>query len=58
MRALVADGHQSGHVEQLSTIADTIVAAGGRSASESPLPRPKVYLIAMIARLGARASRT
>jgi len=49
LRALVAGGHLLGHVEQLSTIADTIVAAGGGSASEPPLPRSKVYLIAMIA---------
>jgi hypothetical protein len=49
LRALVAGGHLSGHVEQLSTIADTIVVAGGGSASEPPLPRSKVYLIAMIA---------
>lgn len=49
LRALVAGEHLSGHVEQLSTIADTIVAAGGGSTSETQLPRYKVYLIAMIA---------
>jgi hypothetical protein len=49
LRALVAGGQLSGHVEQLSKIADTIVAAAGGSASEPPLPRSKVYLIAMIA---------
>jgi hypothetical protein len=49
LRALVAGGHLSGHVEQLSKIADAIVAAGGGSATEAPLPRSKAYLIAMIA---------
>ena len=49
LRALVAGGYLSGHIEQLSTIANTIVAAGGESASEPRLPRSKVYLIAMIA---------
>jgi hypothetical protein len=49
LRALVAGGHLSGHIEQLSTIADTVVAAAGETPSESKLPRYKVYLIAMIA---------
>lgn len=49
LRALVAGGQLSGHVEQLASIADTIVAAGGGSASEPQLPRSEVYLIAMIA---------
>ena len=49
LRALVAGGHISGHVENLSTIADTIVAAGGATPTEPQLPKAKVYLIAMIA---------
>jgi hypothetical protein len=49
LRALVEGGHISGQVEQLSTIADTVVAAGGETPSESRLPKSKVYLIAMIA---------
>jgi hypothetical protein len=49
LRALIAGGYLSGHVEQLSKIADTIVAAGGESATETPLPRSKVFLIAMVA---------
>jgi len=49
LRALVAGGHISGHVEQLSTIADTVVAAGGETPGEPRLPKSKVYLIAMIA---------
>ncbi len=49
LRALVAGGHISGHIEQLSTIANTIVAAGGATAAEPQLPKSKVYLIAMIA---------
>jgi hypothetical protein len=49
LRALIAGGYLSGHVEQLSKIADTIVAAGGGSATEAALPKSKVYLIAMIA---------
>lgn len=49
LRALVEGGHISGHVEQLSTIADTVVAAGGATPEEPRLPRSKVYLIAMIA---------
>src|ERR1700679_3492632 len=44
LRALVAGGHLAGQVEQLSKIADTIVAAGGGSATEPQLPRSKVYL--------------
>jgi hypothetical protein len=49
LRALVASGHISGHVEQLSTIADTIVVASRGAPAESPLRAPMVYLIAMIA---------
>ena len=49
LRALVEGGHISGHVEQLSTIADTVVAAGGATPSEPRLPKFKVYLIAMVA---------
>lgn len=49
LRALVAGGRISGHVEQLSTIADTVVAAGGATPTELQLPKSKVYLIAMIA---------
>jgi hypothetical protein len=49
LRALVEGGHISGRVEQLSTIADTIVAAGGATPEEPRLSRSKVYLIAMIA---------
>jgi hypothetical protein len=49
LRALVAGGYISGHVEKLSTIADTIVAAGGATPTEPQLPKSKVYLIAMIA---------
>jgi hypothetical protein len=56
LRALVAGGHISGHVEQLSTIADTIVAASRGAPAESPLPAPVVYLIAMVAN-GLRPSR-
>src|ERR1700691_4474222 len=46
LRALVAGGHISGHVENLSRIAGTIVAAGGATPSEPRLPKSKVYLIA------------
>src|SRR5271156_2246962 len=49
LRALVASGHLSGHVERLSTIADIVVAASDGTPSEPPLPRLTVYLIAMIA---------
>jgi hypothetical protein len=49
LRALVEGGHISGHVEQLSTIADTVVAAGGVTPGEPRIPRFKAYLIAMIA---------
>jgi hypothetical protein len=49
LRALVEEGYISGHVEQLSTIADTVVAAGGATPSEPRLPKFKVYLIAMVA---------
>jgi hypothetical protein len=50
LRALVAGGHFSGHLEPLSTIADTIVAASRATSSpEASLPGPVVYLIAMIA---------
>jgi hypothetical protein len=49
LRALVEGGHISGHVERLSKIADTVVAAGGATPSEPRLPKAKVYLIAMIA---------
>jgi hypothetical protein len=49
LRALVAGGHLSGHLEPLAKIADTIVAAGGESVTEPQLPRSKVYFIAMIA---------
>jgi len=49
LRALVAGGHLSGHVEQLSIIADTVVATGGATPTEPRLPKSKVYLIAMIA---------
>jgi hypothetical protein len=49
LRALVEGGHISGHIEQLSTIADTVVAAGGATPSEPQLPKFAVYLIAMIA---------
>jgi hypothetical protein len=46
---MVAGGHISGHVESLSAIADTIVAASRGDCADSPLSRPLVYLIAMIA---------
>jgi hypothetical protein len=49
LRALVEGGHISGHVEQLATIADTVIAAAGATPSEPRLPKFKVYLIAMIA---------
>jgi hypothetical protein len=49
LRALVAGGYISGHVESLSAIADTIVAASQGPPPESVLPSPVVYLIAMIA---------
>jgi hypothetical protein len=49
LRALVEGGHISGHVEQLSTIADAVVAAGGVTPGEPRIPRFKAYLIAMIA---------
>ncbi len=47
--ALVAVGHLSGHVEPLSTITHTSVAASHGTAAEAPLPGPVVYLIAMVA---------
>ena len=56
LRALVAGGHLSGRVEQLSAIADTIVAAGGETPGEPRLPKSKVYFIAMIAN-GLRPTR-
>jgi hypothetical protein len=49
LRALVAGGHVAGHVEPLCRIADTIVAASRGAPAEPSLPRPVVYLIAMIA---------
>lgn len=49
LRALVAGGHISGHVEPLAAIADTIVAASRAASGDSALPRAVVYLIAMIA---------
>jgi hypothetical protein len=49
LRALVAGGHLSGHVEPLSRIADTVVASSRGSPPESPLPEPVVYLIALVA---------
>jgi hypothetical protein len=49
LRALVAGGYISGHVEKLSTIAGTIVAASREAPGETALPERMVYLIAMIA---------
>lgn len=49
LRALVAGGHISEHVEPLSAIADTVVAASRGPPPESALPGAVVYLIAMIA---------
>ena len=48
LRALVAGGYLAGHVEQLSTIADTVSAASGGTPSELPISKSAVYLIAMI----------
>jgi hypothetical protein len=49
LRALVAVGRISGHVEQLSKIADVIVASSSGSPSETPVSKSAVFLIAMIA---------
>jgi hypothetical protein len=49
LRALVAGGHISGHIEQLSTIADTVVAASCETPSEPRISRFVVYLVAMVA---------
>jgi hypothetical protein len=50
LRALVAGDHLSGHIEQLSCVADTIVAASrGSPSEERPLPAVAVYLIATVA---------
>ncbi len=49
LRALVAGGHLSGHLETLSNITATVVAASRADAPETTLPGPVVYLIAMIA---------
>ena len=49
LRALVAGGHLSGHVETLSTITETVVAASRGNPPATALPAPVVYLIAMIA---------
>ena len=49
LRALVAGGYLSGHIEELATIADTVVAASGAPPTEPGVSRTPVYLIAMIA---------
>ena len=49
LRALVARGNISGHIEQLSVIADTVTAASGAASPEPPISKAAVYLIAMIA---------
>ena len=49
LRALVAGDYLSGHVERLSVIADTVVAASDGAPAEPPLPRAAVCLIATVA---------
>ena len=49
LRALGAEDFLSDHVEPLSAIADTVVAASDGDPTEPPLPRAAVYLIAMVA---------
>ncbi len=48
LRALVAGGYIAGHVEQLSTIANTVSAASSSMPSEPPISKSAVYMIAMI----------
>ena len=49
LRALVAEGYIGGHIEPLSTIADTVSRAGGPTRAQGRLSRKPVYLIALIA---------
>jgi hypothetical protein len=49
LRALVGEGYIGGHIEPLSTIADTVSRAGGPTPAQGKLSRIPVYLIALIA---------
>lgn len=49
LRALVAGDYISGHIEPLSSIADTVVAASDGAPTEPPLPKSPVCLVAMVA---------
>jgi hypothetical protein len=49
LRALVAEGYIGGHIEPLSTIADTVARAGGATPAQGRLSRKAIYLIALVA---------
>ncbi len=49
LRALVAEGYVSDHVEPLGELVDTIVAASGGPTSKTKVSRPAVFVIALIA---------
>jgi hypothetical protein len=49
LRALVAEGYVSGHIEKLGAISDTIVTAGGGTFEKPEVKKSAVYLIAMVA---------
>jgi len=49
LRALVAEGYLGGHLDPLSTIADTIARCGGKTNGDGDLSKRPVYLIGLIA---------